>query len=81
MDFPDHNNVLRFVQRRAKMSVGIEKHSPFILRLETLDQLCAASDEPAVLDLVGGYKAAQETLDFYTEQVIAELNYYGVPTV
>ena len=57
------------------------KNSPFVFTPETLDHLTLKSQQdPAVLDLVTGYRAAQETLDFYAEQVTAELTYYGVPS-
>lgn len=62
--------------------VSSEKYSPFLLKSETLDQLAnAAADEPAILDLVGGYTAARENLNFYADQVVAELEYYGVPVL
>jgi hypothetical protein len=77
----------RDVQTRASFSSPSEgkpvstspKFSPFILSTEALDRLTAAAiEEPAVLDLVGGYLAAQENLEFYADQVAAELEHYGV---
>lgn len=63
------------------VSTTTTKQSPFLLSTETLERLTtAAIEEPAVLDLVGGYLAAQENFEFYADQVAAELEHYGVPT-
>jgi hypothetical protein len=66
---------------RGTQILRTPKVSPFLLlNDDTLDRLAAvASEEPAVVDMVAGYRASVETAAMYGEILAEECSYYEVP--